>query len=344
MTEHLRRFDGDETWNRLRDWIKEQKASERLAASLLQTERFGVDPSHPLGGRDSGKDALCRKDGLILVAAVYFPRGQQAFKDILEKFSTDLGGVSRNNADGIVFVTNQELRLAERKKLADLAPTKVVELYHLERLTLLLNSPPNYGLRLEYLGIRISEEEYLAFLANRDEEHYQKFESISSSINTVLAELQKQAQDIIGYSTGGNSIACFFPMIWANDPQFVTLTLENKSEYPVFDIQCEYIDVDEPIEPEKGKFWTRHHVVIPSIYPHKVILNAIIFDMTNKSRLRINLWIQTRTRSVQQLFRMARVGDRIHIAVKTDSEDFSEVKIPTEYPDYDPANPDKVFS
>src|SRR5262249_30637905 len=140
-------------------------------------------------------------------------RGQQDFRGISEKFQADLKGMSRNSADGIVFVTNQELRLAERKKLADIAPDKVVELYHLERLTLLLNTPANYGLRLEFLGIRITEEEYLAFLASRDQEHYRRLNDIHQSLRNVLSQLEKQAQDLIGYSTGAGSVVSFLPMI-----------------------------------------------------------------------------------------------------------------------------------
>ena len=267
MTEHLRRLDGDETWNRLREWTKGQKASERLSSSLLLTERFDVDPSHPLGGADGGKDALCRKDGLTLVAAAYFPRGQQSFNGILEKFNNDLQGVDRNKADGIVFVTNQERLLAERKQLIDRASPKLAELYHLERLTLLLNSPSNYGLRFEYLGMSISESEFLAFLANRDGQHYQRFQDLNSSFNKVLTQLQQQAQDLIGYSTGGGSVAYFFPII--REFPVVELVLQNNSDYPVFDIQCEYIDLDERISPEHGLLWTRHRLAFPSLYPQK---------------------------------------------------------------------------
>ena len=48
----------DETWHRLRDWTNGQGPSERLAGLVLLSERFtDLDPSHPLGGRDGGKDA-----------------------------------------------------------------------------------------------------------------------------------------------------------------------------------------------------------------------------------------------------------------------------------------------
>jgi hypothetical protein len=91
-----RRLEGDETWRTLLDWTKEQKASERLAGAILQSEDYKeIDPSHPLGGQDGGKDILCRKDGFMFVGAVYFPRGQQPFTAIKKKFADDLEGVKQ---------------------------------------------------------------------------------------------------------------------------------------------------------------------------------------------------------------------------------------------------------
>jgi hypothetical protein len=98
-----RSSDGDEIWRRLLYWTKEQKASERLAASILENEKYSVDPSHPLGGKDGGKDLICLRDGLKLIGAAYFPRGQQSFTDIKKKFRGDLQGVSKNDASGIIF-------------------------------------------------------------------------------------------------------------------------------------------------------------------------------------------------------------------------------------------------
>ena len=64
-----------------------------MAALLLAVEGYtALDPSHPLGGRDGGKDATCRKDGRSAVMAVYFPRGQQSFKALKKKFVGDLAG------------------------------------------------------------------------------------------------------------------------------------------------------------------------------------------------------------------------------------------------------------
>ena len=80
----------DETWHRLREWTNDQAPSERLAAQILLADGFsGLDPSHPLGGKDGGKDAVCTKNGSSWVMGVYFPRGQQSFGDIKRKYTHD---------------------------------------------------------------------------------------------------------------------------------------------------------------------------------------------------------------------------------------------------------------
>jgi hypothetical protein len=144
----------DETWHRLREWTKGQTPSERLAAQILIHQGFAdLDPSHPLGGKDGGKDAIATKEGKRFAMAVYFPRGQQAFNAIKTKFEVDLGGAKRNSADGIAFVTNQELTLGERKDIKTLAASTVVELYHLERITTILDSPGMAKVRAQFLDI-----------------------------------------------------------------------------------------------------------------------------------------------------------------------------------------------
>jgi hypothetical protein len=64
-----------------------------------------------------------------------------------------LKGVKTNNADALAFVTNQELRLAERQRLHELAENISVELFHLERITAILDKPEMYSIRKQFLGI-----------------------------------------------------------------------------------------------------------------------------------------------------------------------------------------------
>jgi hypothetical protein len=147
----------DETWHRLREWTQGQGPSERLAHQVLLSEGFtGLDPSHPLGGKDGGADAIACRDELRWVMAAYFPRGQQTLKKIEEKVLEDVEGVEANKADAIAFVTNQELRRAERKALAEAAGGRI-EFFHLERLTAILDQPKMYGVRQQFLSIPVPD-------------------------------------------------------------------------------------------------------------------------------------------------------------------------------------------
>jgi hypothetical protein len=112
----------DETWHRLLEWTSGQAPSERLAAQILLSDGYaGLDPSHPLGGRDGRKDAVATKAGKVWVMAVYFPRGRHDIDEIEAKLLNDLEGVAKNNAHGLAFVTNQELTLGDANNYARIA-------------------------------------------------------------------------------------------------------------------------------------------------------------------------------------------------------------------------------
>src|SRR5688572_15858740 len=65
-----RRLAGREVWHGLLAWDKDSAAAERLAAQILIAEKYeAVDPSHPLGGRDDLKDAICIKSRKKFIAA-----------------------------------------------------------------------------------------------------------------------------------------------------------------------------------------------------------------------------------------------------------------------------------
>lgn len=184
----MRMSDGRETWSRLLNWDKGQTPAERLAAIILANEGYrNVDPSHPLGGKDGLKDLVLSSGGKPWIGAVYFPRGQQSFSVIKEKFIHDLEGVTKNNAMGMVFVTNQELRLSERKILCDSDPKIDVQIYHLERIASILNLPSSYGIRMEFLDIEMTKEEQLAYFANQDE----KIEKIEAALKQLTIGLEE---------------------------------------------------------------------------------------------------------------------------------------------------------
>lgn len=142
----------DETQFRLLEWTQQQAPSERLAAQILDAEGYkDIDPSHPLGGKDGGRDGHCTKDGKPWTWAVYFPRGQQDLKTIETKLSGDIEAARKHNPNGVAFVTNQELKLAERTKLRSLGGDLEIDLFHLERVATILDRPRMHSVRQQYL-------------------------------------------------------------------------------------------------------------------------------------------------------------------------------------------------
>ena len=179
----MRRNEGRETIIELVNWDRGQAASERLAGKILEAEGFkDIDPSHPTGGPDGGKDFLCSFNGSKWIGAVYFPRGEKPFSDIKSKFQHDLFGVEKNDAHGIAFITNQELTISNRKEIEGIADGIDVRIYHLERIANLLDTPKMYGVRLEFLDIEMSKEEQLSFINSTQE---QKFDSLSKQIDEI---------------------------------------------------------------------------------------------------------------------------------------------------------------
>lgn len=175
--------EGKETWHRLLQWDRGQAPAERLAAIILHNDGFrNINPSHPLGGKDGLKDMVLNYEGSKWIGGVYFPRGQKSFAEIKIKFEHDLMGVKENDAHGLAFITNQELRLSERAFLNNLDNSISNQIYHLERIASILNTPQNYGVRMEFLDIEMSKEEQLAYFAS----HEQKI----TKIENVLEKLE----------------------------------------------------------------------------------------------------------------------------------------------------------
>ncbi|WP_084597845.1 Fic family protein [Micromonospora chokoriensis] len=158
----------------LRDWRFGSIQAERLCAGLLQISGYSdVDPQAALGGPDGKKDILSRRGEGLFIAAVYFPPTQPSFTTIRKKFVRDRKGVEPNGASGFIFFINQYLTVGQRAALRA-AGGPDDEIFHLERMRHLLDSPIGYGLRLEYLRRPMSAEEQAAFFsAKRQDVIYQ---------------------------------------------------------------------------------------------------------------------------------------------------------------------------
>ena len=240
----MRRAEGRETFYRLLEWDKGQAASERLAALILEQEGFrDIDPSHPLGGKDGGKDMLCEFNGFKWIGAAYFPRGQQNFSAIKKKYRHDLEGAYRNGAKGIAFITNQELSLMERKTLEETDETLDVRIYHLERIANILNMPKMYGIRLEYLEIEMTKEEQLAYFSYVNE---QGITRIERKLDDLCENIRNRSERISVFDdTEGDEVRTledvleaenmFFDKIWFDRH----LSLEYRIEQGMEDVNPE---------------------------------------------------------------------------------------------------------
>ena len=186
-----RRTGGTETVDRLRNWGKSSN-SERLAGQLLRLFGYSdVDPIHPLGGPDGGKDLVARKYGKKWVAAVYFPNGDVEFKETRKKFDDDSEKLKSNGADGLVFVTNQYLTNGEREILKERLKKKEfdTDILHRERIGSMLDSPIGYGVRLEFLSINMEPEEQLSFVQAIENARVLEMKAAFAEQNRKMAQL-----------------------------------------------------------------------------------------------------------------------------------------------------------
>jgi len=174
----------------LQNWRYGQPQAERLSADILIMEGFkDIDPQAPLGGPDGLKDIVCHKNGRKLIAAVYFPATLKTYADVENKFLHDLKGVVKNSASGIIFLTNQRLTLGERKSLSEHAKRLVVEIYHVERIRMLLDTPKGFFLRLEYLRIPMTQEDQVGLLDEFKVKFSDHFMRQEKSIETLQQKM-----------------------------------------------------------------------------------------------------------------------------------------------------------
>ena len=166
--------------------------------------------------------------------------------------------------------------------------------------------------------------------------------SIEDRLKGLVTKLEKHTQDFLGHATGEGSLASFTAMKKEGD--VVELALINTSAYPVFDIYAELINLNEPVDLPKGKFWTRHIYSRDSLYPNKLAEGAYRFDMRNRDSLSLQIFIRTRSQVLTQQFRMVKNDGRWAIAVQTICGDqVVERKVPDNFPGVDPNDPDAIF-
>jgi fido (protein-threonine AMPylation protein) len=186
----------------LSQWEKGSADAERLCADLLRTDGFDdVDPQHPLGGPDGGKDILCVKDGNAFVAAAYFTRQPVSFAATKKKFKSDLESSLKHDCGGFIFLTNQHLEASERGTLEKLAAAsgKRCLIYHRERLRVMLDTPSGYGVRLTHLAVAMSNEEQAAFFAVSGQSVTEALRAQTRAIDELSQRVLRMARESMGF-------------------------------------------------------------------------------------------------------------------------------------------------
>jgi hypothetical protein len=164
---------------------------------------------------------------------------------------------------------------------------------------------------------------------------------IEVRISKVVERLEKQSEDLLGYAKGGHGWPRFMPVFPADNT--FELMILNESSYPVFDVQARLIDLDEPVDPTNGKLWTNHWFVLPSLYPNKAVMGAYRMNLSGKQRLRLNVFIQTRSAGLVQEFRIERAGNWYSIASRTKFDGTVVEHVADDFPGRDPSNLSRVF-
>jgi hypothetical protein len=187
----------------LASWRFGSTEAERLAAAILHLEGYkNIEPQAPLGGPDGKKDILCDRGRRLWLGAVYFPPLTKNFQEIKEKFKFDLNGAVEHNREGIVFITNQRLKISERSHLKEIAleQKKECEVYDIERIRGILDVPTGYGVRVAFLRIPMGIDEQLAFFARREN-------VIESAVERNTEELKRLAAQITSLQVGQRAVA-----------------------------------------------------------------------------------------------------------------------------------------
>jgi fido (protein-threonine AMPylation protein) len=181
----------EETEFKLLNWRGDSSLAERMCTDILVMQDFElVDPQSPLGGPDGTKDIVCEKGGWKYIAAVFFPPFPKGYTSIRSKFASDFKGVKKNNVDGIIFFTNQNLTPTNKKNLRAIAESQKSKfiIFDNEAIRALLDSALGFPVRLQYLKIPLNKAEQLAFFSKQNNRLPQLFDLYSKGIVKALSE------------------------------------------------------------------------------------------------------------------------------------------------------------
>ena len=259
-----------------------QAHRERMCADLLPLlgSYNNVEPRRPRGGRDGGRDiqAVYIVENKKVFCAVGFKNWssnpENHVKEIFFKFKEDLKSAKKAKTDlfGFIFLTNIDLTPKDVQNLIDHAKKEGIEhceVFPCEKLRVALDSTLGIGLRLKYLGIKLSLEELSAFVEYTGQRHAEELlkleqmqadliqeqkemkqaaSSLLQTVNDVSERLNLATTQIIATSTGGDSFCYLMPMeinkVSETDNRLImNYAIIHRGNYPLFEVSFEAFDL-----------------------------------------------------------------------------------------------------
>lgn len=168
-----------------------------------------------------------------------------------------------------------------------------------------------------------------------------QFSSIKGNLDRVLSKISDQTNDLIGYSTGGDSMAYFSPSFYVGTFN-LTLNLMNDCKYPVFDFAGYWVNVDDRAAMDTASFLKTNQFKVGNVFPGQVAINSLVFDLSTVDKFRLNVFATTRNGGMQQLIRVIKIDGVLKVAYKVDSQFLKKTHIPDDFPGYN-GDPDSIF-
>jgi hypothetical protein len=223
------------TEERLRSWLDtNQPKRELLCLALLPLlgPFTQEQPRRPKGGADEGRDIEAIYDGsLVVFGAVGFKNGggndDGTRKEIVTKFDLDLASALKGKPDlkAFVFFTNVDLTLGMKEQMARHAQSQgltMVEVFDMERLRHVLDSPRGLIPRLQYLDIEMSKTEQLALVAEMGDKLQSAMLSRFDRVEQTLTKMER----FLDFQKAVYRIDIFAIL---NDGDVVSYSLENEA-------------------------------------------------------------------------------------------------------------------
>jgi len=196
--------------------LTEERLRYRLDANQAMRERMCLallpllgpytreQPRRPKGGPDGGRDIEAVYEGKTTIwGAVGFKNGggvdNEARNYAEGKFRDDLDRALAENASlaGFVFFTNVDLTPAIKEKLLAYAQEKgvaFVDIFDIERLRHVLDSPEGLIARLQYLDISMSNTEQAALVGKFGNQLQQAVTARFDRVEQTLAQMDRFLQ------------------------------------------------------------------------------------------------------------------------------------------------------